>query len=207
MVIIFFISVILLVKISISQEISTGINTASDNGENNSVLKINKQSRNNINVHEENPQDNSDMLLHQYTSSLLYNKNKQEVFHSPNIISSFRSNINFGGMWSGYAIINFTPQMNIKPFDFISIYANHSSSMFIPLSGLKSYIKSLAIKGAAVLAIENSVRFLLHSNQLVQSVIGFTLKNVAIGLLEKSLNKPGETIEFKNYYWSVNIRF
>ncbi len=179
-----------------------------DNGENNSVLKINKPGKNIlVSVHDENPQDNSDILLHEYTNSFLYNKNKQEVFHSPNIISSFRSNINFGGMWSGYAIINFTPQMSIMPFDFISIYANHSSSMFIPLSGIKSYVKSLAIKGAAVLAIENSVKFLIQSNQLVQSVIGFTLKNIAIGLLEKTLNKPGETIEFKNYYYSVNIRF
>jgi hypothetical protein len=208
MVIIFLFFAFSFVEVSIAQEIIPGPTTSADNGENNSVLKVNKQARNStVTVKIENSQDNSDILLHQYTNSFLYNKNKPEVFHSPNIISSFRSNVNFGGMWGGYAIINFTPQMNIKPFDFISIYANHSSSMFIPISEVKSYVKSLAIKGAAVLAIDNSLKFLIPANQLLQSVIGFTLKNVAIGLLEKSLNKPGQTIEFKYYYYSINIRF
>ena len=180
---------------------------APDNRDNNSVMKIRQDSKNVSSLNKDySALDNSDVLLHEYTNSVLRQK-KTEVFHAPGIVSTFRSNINFGGFYQRYAIINFTPQMSIKPFDFINIYANHSSSIYIPISEVKSYFKSLAIKGAAVLAIENSLRYVLPPNQMVQSLTGFILKNLAISLLEKSLYKPDAVIEFKNYYYSVNIRF
>ncbi len=180
---------------------------APENHDNNSVIKIKQDSKNVSSINkDDNPLDNSDVLLHEYTNSQFQHK-KTEVFHAPGIVSTFRSNINFGGFWAGYAIINFTPQMSIKPFDFINIYANHSSSMYVPITEVKSYFKSLAIKGAAVLAIENSLRFVLPPNQMVQSLTGFVLKNLVISLIERSLYKPDAVLEFKNYYYSVNIRF
>ncbi len=186
---------------------SDGLRQTIENKDNNSVLRTNTESRGAPVLNKEDyAADNSDAALHEYTNAALQRKNT-ETFHSHGIISSFRSNINFGGFYQKYAIINFTPQMSIKPFDFINIYANHSSSIYVPISEVKNYFKSLAIKGAAVLAIENSLRFVLPPNQIMQSVAGFVLKNLVISLLERSLYKPDAVVEFKNYYYSVNIRF
>lgn len=208
MVIIFILSLFCIVcnaaaQISATDELKPTI----DNRENNSVIKLSKESKSlPLMNKDDNALDNSDVALHQHTNAIFLQK-KTEVFHPPGIVSSFRSNVNFGGFYGRYAIINFTPQMSIKPFDFINIYANHSSSVYVPISEVKNYFKSLAIKGAAVLAIENSLRFVLPPNQMIQSLAGFILKNLVISVLEKSMYKPDAVVEFKNYYYAVNIRF
>ena len=129
-----------------------------------------------------------------------------------NIVSSFRSNIRFGGFWDKYAIINFTPQMFIKPFDFISIYANHNTSCFVPIKAVKEHFKSLAVQGAAVLAVDNSVKFLLSSNSLISAIVSFAAKNVAIYYIMKSFNKGNITndnkiVDYQNYYYAFSVRF
>jgi len=122
------------------------------------------------------------------------------------IISSFNNNFHFAGFWDKYAIINVTPQMYIKPFDFISIYANHSTSMYIPVAEVKEHFKSLAFEGTAILVIDNSVKFLLSSKPLLQSIINFFAKNLAINFIKKTFEE-NNIPEFKYYYYAVNIRF
>jgi len=129
-----------------------------------------------------------------------------------NLVSSFRSNIRFGGFWDKYAIINFTPEMYIKPFDFISLYANHRISCFVPVKAVKEHFKSLAVQSAAILAVDNSVKFLISSNSLIRSIISFAAKNLVIYYIMKSFNKGNITnenkiIDYENYYYSVSIRF
>jgi len=149
--------------------------------------------------------DNPELVLNRLglnsKQSSVYN------FRFPNtLVSSFNNNFHFAGFWNKYAIINVTPQMYIKPFDFISIYANHSTSMYIPIAKVKEHFKSLAVEGAAVLAIDNSVKFLFSSKPLLQSVVNFIAKNIAISFIKKSFE--GEKItEFKYYYYAVSIRF
>jgi len=129
---------------------------------------------------------------------------KPQVNNSFNIISSFRKNIHFGGFWEGYAIINFTPDVFIQPLDFVSIYASHNYSNYVPVSQLKENIKMLLAEGAAILAIDNAAKFLFTHNQIIQSVVNFTLKNIMIGMIKS--NKKS-LLEFKHYFYSVRIRF
>jgi hypothetical protein len=98
--------------------------------------------------------------------------------------------------------------MFIQPFDFISIYANQNTSNYIPVTlikqGLKPLVTPIIMRGIAVLAIDNSVKFLFSSNKILQQVAGFALKNLAINLLKSSSQNM---MEFQNYYCSVNIKF
>ena len=122
------------------------------------------------------------------------------------LITSFNSNFHFAGFWGKYAVINVTPQMYIKPFEFISIYANHSTSMYIPVAEVKDHFKSLAIEGAAILAVDNSVKLLFSSHPLLQSLISFAAKNLMISVIKKTFADV-KVHEFKYYYYAVSIRF
>ena len=83
-----------------------------------------------------------------------------------NIVSSYRENIHFAGFYERYAILNFTPTLNIQPFDFININANQIYSCFIPISGVKEHFKTLFIQGAAVLAVDNSVKLIFGKDKI-----------------------------------------
>lgn len=126
-----------------------------------------------------------------------------------NFVSSFRSNIRFGGFWEKYAIINFSPSMLITPFDFISIYGNHNVSYFIPVTAIKNEIKNLCIQSAAVLAVDNAFRFIWGSEKLIPVVTSFALKNIVLALINKSLNKKrsSEVYQYNSLFYSVSIRF
>lgn len=147
--------------------------------------------------------------FHSYIENQRLNSRKPEKKSvNLNIVASFRKNIRFGGFWQNYAIVNFTPDMFIQPFDFISIYASHNYSNYIPISSIKENIKSLALEGAAVLAVDNTIKFLLPYNHILQSLIGFAAKNIAIALVRNSFgNNNGSLLEYKHYYYAVSIRF
>src|SRR5437667_2922538 len=107
----------------------------------------------------------SDMLFFTHPQTV-----KSEERGLQSLVSSFRSNIRFGGFWDKYAVINFSPSVFVKPFDFISIYGNHNSGYFIPIKAIKQEMKSLCIRSAAILAIDNACRYLLGTTGLVPSV-------------------------------------
>jgi hypothetical protein len=126
------------------------------------------------------------------------------------IISSFRSNIRFGGFWDKYTIINFTPQMYIKPVDFISIYAIHQTSFFVPIDGIKPNIRSMALRSAAVILVDNSVKIFLGSSKVIGPVLGFLAKNLLIytvNKMEKEADKKNNLISYDHHYYSISIRF
>lgn len=136
---------------------------------------------------------------------------KQVVRQKPsfNIVSSFRENIHFGGWWNRYAIINFTPNINIKPFSFISIYANQNLSCFVPIEGIKEHFEFLCVQGASILAIDNSFKLLFDQNKIIPSVIGFALKNLVMAVVMNTLNNnsPNRLYSYRSYYYSMNITF
>jgi hypothetical protein len=121
------------------------------------------------------------------------------------LVSSFRSNIRFGGFWDKYAIINFSPSVFITPFDFISIYGNHNAGFFIPINAIKHEMKSLCIRSAAILAIDNACRFLMGTGGLVPAVTNFVLKAAVLGLLKTTPST--EVIQYNTFYYAVSVRF
>lgn len=189
-----------------SQEISPDESVIINNSNNNSILKLLKSEaiNNNPDSKSSNPSKSSNLLLQEYKNSVLPAV-KHEISFTPGIVSSVKNNIHFAGFWDHYAIINFTPQFYIQPFDFISIYANHSTSVYVPVMEAKNYVKSLAIEGAAMVVIESSLHYLLPPNAIIQSLAGFAAKNIAMAVLKNS--QSSKLLEFKYYYYSVSIRF
>jgi len=187
------------------------IKTNTESHQKNSIIKLNKQDNLNLTKNDDADYYKSfEISVRSNTKPILHPDKVPEKLKF-DIISSYRNNIHFGGFWNGYAIVNFTPAMYIQPFDFISVYAIHHISMYIPIKGITENIKSLVIESAAVLAVDNSVKFLLSSNHIVQSIVGFAAKNLVISFLRNIINNtnnnPSGLLEFKYYYYSVSIRF
>ena len=147
--------------------------------------------------------------LYRYSFDLLQKSKTLKEERTFNIVSSFRQNIRFGGFWDRYAIVNFTPDMFIKPFDFLSVYAVHNSSYFIPIKAVKEHFKLMAIQSAAILVIDNSVKHLMPVGNMIKSITGFLLKNIVINtLLDDILSKGSDRIfEQGSYYCAISVRF
>ena len=181
-------------------------NNIPDNAANNSFIKLQKQAKPLlIETKEQNPSEIANIQLMTSAYASMHIKQK-EPSPPANIISSFKSNIHFAGFWDHYAIINFTPDMYVKPFEFISFYASHNTSVYVPISEAKSYVKSLAIKSIAIVAVDNTVKFLLPPNKIIQAIAGFAAKNIIMSFL-KTTSSGKSSLEFKYYYYSVSIRF
>mgnify|MGYP003513267509 FL=1 len=157
----------------------------------------------------ENTEKIRSIELYRYTLDLMQKSKTIKEESTFNIVSSFRQNIRFGGFWDRYAIVNFTPDMFIKPFDFLSIYAVHNSSYFIPIKAVKEHFKLMAVQSAAILAIDNTIKHLLPASKMIKAIAGFVLKNVVINsLLGKIISKGSDKIfEQGSYYCSMSIRF
>lgn len=147
--------------------------------------------------------------LYRYTVDLLQKSKTFKEENTFNLVSSFRQNIRFGGFWDRYAIVNFTPDMFIKPFDFLSIYAVHNSSYFIPIKAVKEHFKMMAVQSAAILAIDNTIKHLLPAGRMIKAIAGFVLKNAVINsLLGKIISEGSDKIiEQGSYYCAMSIRF
>ncbi len=140
-----------------------------------------------------------------------FNSDRKENY-SFDPMTSFGSNISFGGFWDKYAVINFTPQISIQPADFINIYANHYLNCLIPLSGIKDYSASLILQSAAILAVDNSMKLLLDNRKnWIIEVVSFAAKNLLVGLLIKpsitDKEKSGQVLHYENYFYSMSITF
>jgi hypothetical protein len=149
--------------------------------------------------------------INHYIIKQIYEPAPQKENFEPvsNVVSSFRNNIHFGGFWDKYAIVNFSPSVFIKPSEFISIYANHNFSCFIPVKGIKEHAEMLCIQGAAIMAVDNSIKILFGPNKIIPSIAGFVLKTLIINTVMSTINKNKENkiLDYRNYYYSVSIRF
>ena len=148
-------------------------------------------------------------VLFKYSIDFLHPENTLKEDNKFNIVKSFRGNIRFGGFWDKYVIVNYTPEINIHPSESISLYAQHNLSYFIPFKSLKEHFKLMAIQSAAILAIDNSVKFLVPAGSMLSSIVNFALKNVILHYMFKSVTGNGndKILEFGYYYYSVSIRF
>ncbi|MCI0450528.1 MAG: hypothetical protein L0Y79_12235 [Chlorobi bacterium] len=200
----YFLPVISLLSFSFAQDISI-----KDEDNLNQVEKPSLVDESRISIIKNENEINQSKIAGMFLSyQLSAKKTNTESF---NIVSSFRSNVRFGGFWEKYAIINFTPQMQLKPWGFISIHAHHNISCFVPIKGVKQHFKPLAIQGAAVMAVETSLKFLVPGNSIIKSIIGFVAKNLIISYMMGSAIKKSEgenrMLEYDYYHYSVSIRF
>lgn len=148
--------------------------------------------------------------LNRYFKKQIEPRPQKENFEPvSNVVSSFRNNIRFGGFWNKYAIVNFSPSVSIKPSDFISIYANHNFSCFIPVKGIKEHAEMLCIQGAAIMAVDNSIKILFGPNKMIPSIAGFVLKTLIVNTMLSAINrgKENKILDYRNYYYSISIRF
>lgn len=134
-------------------------------------------------------------------------QSKQDEKFDP--VSSFRSNIRFGGFWDRYAIVNYTPALNIAPFSFMDISAYHNMSYFVPVKAVKEHFKSMVVQSAAVLGIETAFRYIKILPPMLQQIISFFCKNAVLQYMQKRVLNEGTDRVFRhiNYYYSMRIRF
>lgn len=174
--------------------------------EKNSILKVDSRDKQPLPERTESKMmENPELVLKRIRPNPQINTSYTFQFPKT-IISSFNNNFHFAGFWDKYAVINVTPQMYIKPFEFISIYANHSTSMYVPVAEVKKHFTSLAFEGAAIMAIDNSLKLIFSSNPMIQSIVNFIAKNIAISYIKKTFAEKNIP-EFKYYYYAVSIRF
>jgi hypothetical protein len=150
-----------------------------------------------------------EVILYRYPVDMLRPQSKIKPEKPLDVVGSFRSNIRFGGFWEKYAIVNFTPQVFIKPFDFLSIYAQHNISYFVPMEKIRENIKGFMIEGAAIMAVETTFRFLNSQQSLVGKVLNFLAKNLIITYMTGVIRKSEENgvMDFGHYYYSASVRF
>ncbi|MEO8446444.1 MAG: hypothetical protein ABI528_03065 [bacterium] len=188
-------------EISLSQQTSTQINTETfkDNTDKTS------QTYKNLKLLETRGQPLKD-LLKQDVKVRFYIR-EQEPEHKLDLMGSIGSNINFGGFWDKYAVINFTPQVYLKPLNFISIYSNRHLSCFIPAKSLKENLKDFILQSASVLAIDNTFKILCDKENLISDLLSFAAKNLLINLLIKPSARKSEIPVYESFYYSMRITF
>lgn len=187
---------------------STGVNQYLNPG--NSLYELNSPSE--INSIIKTAKDEAavrEVVLYKYSVAMLRPQNNIQPESPLDLMGSFRSNIRFGGFWDKYAILNFTPQIYVKPFDFIGIFASHNISYFIPMEKIRENIKGFAIEGAAIMAVETTFRFLNPRQSLIGKALNFFAKNLIITYMTGLVrgDKDNGVVDFGNYYYCVSIRF
>lgn len=129
-----------------------------------------------------------------------------------NLIESINSNVKFGGFYNGSVNIQFSPAMYIKPFSFLSIYANHQKNLFIPMQSIQENALPLAVEASGMVIIETVVKVFSPPDKIVRGLAEFTLKN-CISLLIYSIFNSGDASHssgvYKHdfYYISAGITF
>lgn len=139
-----------------------------------------------------------------------YHKSKIQQHYSFDLFNSVGSNINFGGIWDKYAVINFTPQISIQPASFLKIYANRFLNCLIPVDGIKGYSASVIIQSALMLAADNALKLMMNSkNNWITDLISFAAKNLLINILIKPdlENSKSPALLYESYYYSTSIIF
>ena len=164
----------------------------------NSVIKVNPD--------ETSLPPNIELYRYELTMFAPQQSNQDEKFDP---VSSFRSNIRFGGFWDRYAIVNYTPALNIAPVSFMDISAYHNMSYFVPVKAVKEHFKSMAFQSAAVLGIETAFRYIKILPPMLQQIISFFCKNAVLQFMQKRVLNEGTDRVFRhiNYYYSMRIRF
>lgn len=173
-----------------------------------SVL-INTDLNNNISITKENKVFSKTTELFMF--EMFSHRNHQaELPFTQSIVSSFRDNIRFGGFWDKFTIVNLTPSLNIKPAEFISLYAFHNLSYFVPLEGIRENIKSMAMRGGVLMAVDYAEKMFSNRKNILVPLISFAAKILLVNIInrtEKDRDKENNLLHYDYQYYSVSIRF
>jgi hypothetical protein len=174
----------------------------------NILLGSSKSSREKSEDHSENKFESvKSFQIHMYKAPL----DSKENFRF-NLIESMNSNVKFGGFYNGSINIQFSPAMYIKPFSFLSIYANRQKNLFIPMERLQENAASLAAETSGMIIIETLVKLILPPNIIVRGITEFTLKNCISFLMYSIFNssqgsRSSGVYKYDFYYLSAGITF
>jgi hypothetical protein len=125
-----------------------------------------------------------------------------------NLITSISENIEMGGISGKFAVISFTPKLNIEPVEFISIYADQNVRYLIPIKTINEHLQLLFFQSAYILAIDNFMNLWSRTPTIIQSIAGFIAKNIISSLVNGSIDNSSKskTYSITTYYYSIKIK-
>lgn len=128
-----------------------------------------------------------------------------------NLIESVNDNIKFGGFYNGSVNVQFSPSMYIKPFSFLSIYANRQENLFIPMENIKDYSVTLVAETAGVVFVENFVNLFSPPDNTIRSISKFVLKNcinlLAAKIFTGASKENNSVFKYNFYFVSIGLVF
>ena len=131
-------------------------------------------------------------------------KREEFVF---NPVKSLNGNIKFGGFYNGGIDLFVAPDMYIKPFDGIVIYAIRRKHTFIPLGKVQENIQPILLETVCLAAIENAVNYFTVGDKVLNGILNFALKNGFTFLSQATKDKKERLPTWESYYFSIGIRF
>ena len=146
-----------------------------------------------------------DRITSTLDETLTRQERKAEFQFNP--IKSLNGNIKFGGFYNGGVDLFTAPDMYIKPFEGISIYAIRRKHIFVPLEKLQENLEPILIQTVCLAAIENAVNYFTTGNSVLNGLLNFALKNGFTYLSESTKNKKNRLPTWESYYFSIGIRF
>ena len=125
-----------------------------------------------------------------------------------NLITSFPENIDIVGISGEFAVIRFTPKLNIKPVEFINISANQDVRYLIPIKTAGQHLQLFIIQSTYILAIDNFMNLLSKTQTITHSIAGFIAKNIITSLINEFIdnNSKYKTYSLTTYNYSIKIK-
>ena len=130
---------------------------------------------------------------------------KEEFVFNP--VKSLNGNIKFGGFYNGGIDLFVAPDMYIKPFDGIAIYAIRRKHTFIPLEKVQENIQPILLETVCLAAIENAVNYFTVGDKVLNGILNFALKNGFTFLSQATKDKEKRLPTWESYYFSIGVRF
>lgn len=128
------------------------------------------------------------------------------------LMSSFGNNIGFGGFHDRYAVINFTPGLDVNPLSFLNVRCLNRLSCYIPVARINEYYKIVFAQGITMIAIDNTLGLISSSSNWILETAAFVTKNLIISFLfepfiERSESTSNPILEYQYRTFSVSIMF
>lgn len=201
-----FISILILANISIAQKAIKYNENISISPETD-LKQISQFDKNSSKINKE-----KDLNYRLKILNLNYSSIKHPENNSFDILGNFGDNISFGGFYESFAILNFTPQLNIKPTGFLNIYANHYLNVLIPLSRAKDVSNSILLNSVSMIALEYVTDLFFRNDNWLAQIAEFAIKNCILNLslkpgLKNVTANNDSILQFDNYYYSFSIVF
>jgi hypothetical protein len=146
-----------------------------------------------------------DQMTGTLRETLTKDARKEEFVFNP--VKSLNGNIKFGGFYNGGIDLFVAPDMYIKPFDGIAIYAIRRKHTFIPLEKMQENIQPILLETVCLAAIENAVNYFTVGDKVLNGILNFALKNGFTYLAQATKDQKRKLPTWESYYFSIGVRF